>query len=195
MDRGNYDDQHNEQCTNDAKGTQSTQSVSRRQTMLVKMDIEKHRAVSLCSSKLKDRELTLIDKRQKKCLEVIELSIDQFTRRNTKYFIEFRGKTTIRVQRMDKTNREMMNLFLNPQTYRKTIASCSAALTAALQRWDGIHRSTNFTESDAVPFKAYYRTAKNWFDQCKVTLLSEVYWIPMLAVIEQVLPSNCHNLL
>ena len=139
-----------------------------------------------CRSKLKERELMLIGKRQKKCLDVIALSVDQFTRQNTRYFIEIRGKTTIRVQRMDKTNREMVNHFLNPQTQKYTIASCSAALTEALAKWGGVRRSSKFTEDDNVPFKAYYRTAQNWFDQCKVPLLSKVYWIPIFAVIQQV---------
>ena len=178
---------HHAQFTNDANGTQRTQIVSQHQPISHQINIVKHRAsfVPLCRTKLKARELMLIDKRHRKCLKVIELSIDQFTRRNIKYFIKFLGKTTIRVQRMDKTNREMMN-FLNPRTYQNTIASCSAALTEASEKCSGVRRSSKNTANDFVPFNTYYMTAKNWFDQCKVTLLSEMFWIPMLVVIEQV---------
>ena len=152
----------------------------------VRMDKKREGWVPLCRSKLKDRELMLIGKRYQKCLDVISLSIDQFARQNTKYFIELRGKTTIRVERMDKINREMMNHYLNPQTRQNSIATCSAALDNSLRNWEGVRKSTKFTMNGDVAFNVYFRTAKNWFDQCKVTLLSKAYWIPLLAVIQEV---------
>ena len=142
--------------------------------------------IPLCRSKLKGRELVLIANRYRKCLDVISLSIDQFARQNTRYFIELRGKTTIRVERMDKINREMMNHYLNLQTYQHSIATCSAALDDSLRKWEGVRKSNKFAGNDDVTFNVYFRIAKNWFDQCKVTLLSEAYWIPMFAVIEDV---------
>lgn len=87
---------------------------------------------------------------------------------------------------MDKVNREMMNHFLNSNTFQNTIASCTAALTESLEKWEGVRKSSKFTMNDDVAFNVYFRAAKNWFDQCKVALLSEVHWIPMFAVIEQV---------
>ena len=147
-----------------------------------KKDDKRKRWIPMCRTKLRDRELMLIEKRQQKCRDVVTLSIDQFTRQNFRYFLEVRGKKTIRVERMDKVNREMMNHYLNPQTHQHTIDSCSAALSESLGKWEGVRKSTKFTKKDSVAFNVYFRTAKNWFDQCKVTLLSEVYWIPIFVV-------------
>ena len=134
----------------------------------------------------KERELMLITKRQQECLDVIALSIDQFSRQNMRYFIELRGSSTVRVQRMDRVNREMMSHFLSESFHRDSISSCSAALTATLERWNGVQKSVKIQTEDAVEFSVYFKIAKNWLDQCKVDLLIDIYWIPLFAVIGQV---------
>lgn len=133
----------------------------------------------------KERELTLFQQRQQKYMEVVQLSMDQFTRQNIRFFIEIRGEITIRVQRMDEINREMMKHFLRDQFCENVINSCTAALDESLQRWGGVKNSKQFSEDDDVAFNVYFRTAKNWFDQRKVAILS-MFWIPLFVVIEQV---------
>lgn len=151
--------------------------------------------IPLCRARLKDRELSLITKRQQKCIKVIALSVDQFTRQNTSYFIDLRGSTTVRVQRMDQVNREMTSHFLSNDFHRNTIASSSAALTATLKRWSGVQKSQKVQKQDVVEFGVYFKIAKNWLDQCKVDLLTEIYWIPLFAVIQQVWCIVRHSML
>ena len=135
----------------------------------------------------KEREITLHQKRLRKCTEIINQSIDQFTRQNIKCFIELHGECSIRVQRMDRINHEMMQHFLSDEFIEKTITSCSAALAETLQRWKGVLKSKKFSAADDVEFYDYFTIAKNWMDQRKVKMMTEVFWIPLFAVIEQVL--------
>ena len=113
--------------------------------------------------------------------------MDQFTRQNTECFVELRGEITIRVQRMDKINYEMKQHFLSDKFTEKTTVSCSAALTESLQRWKGVLKSEKVTAADDINFNDYFKIAKKWMDQQKVKMLTEVFWIPLFAVIEQVL--------
>ena len=144
------------------------------------------RWIPLCRSKLKEREMTLCRKRLQKYLEIINQSMDQFTRQNIRFFIEFHGETTIRVQRMDKTNREMTTHFLSDQFIQNMTSSYSAVLNTALQRWNGVLKSKKFDKEDDVEFNVYFKAAKNWMDQRKINMLSDVFWIPLFAVIDQV---------
>ena len=119
-------------------------------------------------------------------MEVIRASIGQFARQNIRFFIELRGETTIRVQRMDNVNREMMGHFLSTKFLENLVSSHSTALTESLQKWKGVLKSKKFNKEDDVEFSEYFKAAKNWLDQRKSNMLNEVIWIPLFSVIHQV---------
>ena len=131
--------------------------------------------------------MTLYQKRLQKCMEVIHQSMDQFTRQNIECFIELHSESSIRVQRMDKINHEMKQHFLSDKFIEKMTTSYSAALAEALKKWNGVWRSEKVSAADDIQFNDYFKIAKNWMDQQKVKMLTEVFWIPLFAVIEQVL--------
>lgn len=131
--------------------------------------------------------MELFENRRVKCLDVIEVSMDQFTRQNIRFFVELRGETTIRVTRMDAINREMRKHFLSDQFFQNMTRSCSAALAESLRGWKGVLKSKKFSAAATVEFSAYFKTAKNWLDQRKTKMLCDVLWVPLFAVIEQVL--------
>jgi len=139
----------------------------------------------LCKSKLKERELKLILDRQTECFRIIEHSMEQFARQNQQYFIERRGITTVRVQRMDRVNHEAVPQYLNSEFLLDLINSCSAAISRLLNGWSGVSKSKKFKKQQVVHFNEYFKTAKNWFDQSKVNLLSDLYWTPLFTAIDQ----------
>lgn len=134
----------------------------------------------------KEREMTLHQKRLQKFVEVINQSMDQFTRQNIRFFIEIQGETTIKVQRMDRINREMSKYCFGDRFIQNMTRSCSEILTESLQRWKGVLKSQKFSAQDDVAFKVYFKTAKNWLDQRKISTLCGVFWIPLFEIIEQV---------
>merc|ERR1719229_13501 len=135
--------------------------------------------VAPCRLKLKKRELELIRNRQSAFYRILEHSMDLFRRQNHRYFIELRRMTTVRVQRMDQINHHSVSLYFDDKFLSNVTASCSAAFTVMLDRWNGVTKSRKFSANEPVDFHDYYKTAKNWFDQRKVDLLTDLYWIPL----------------
>ena len=132
------------------------------------------------------RELQLILQRQRECCQIIKRSMLQFARQNQKYFIELRGITTVRVQRMDRVNHEAVSKYFNSAFLHKLTESCSTSFSGLLDKWKGVTKSRKFKSNDDVHFKRYFQTAKNWFDHSKVDLLSDLYWMPLFTAIDRV---------
>ena len=140
--------------------------------------------MSICCGQ--EREMELIQNRQTACFRIIEHSMEQFGRQNQKCFMEQHGITTVRVQRMDQVNHEQVAHHLGPTFWRHQLESCSVAIYGSLNHWSGVSKSRKFKKIDTIHFNEYFKTAKNWFDQRKVELLSDLYWTPLFTAIDQV---------
>lgn len=134
------------------------------------------------------RERTLTELRLSESCKIVKRSLQQFAEQNNQYFINLKLKrsTPIKVQRMDRINGEMMAKFLNEHILRQMTEQYSMTVNQSLNRWEGVQRSLKFKKGKAMAIDSYFKTAKNWFDQHKIELLSEMCWTPLFKALQQV---------
>ena len=134
---------------------------------------------------VQQREQNLTESRLKESWLIVQRSLKQFAAQKSEYFIERKGCSTINVQRMDRVNHEMMHHFMSNDQLGKLRNSFLSIANDSLQKWTGIQKSDRLRRGDIRSYDAYFKTARNWFDQHKIELLSRLCWTPLFQSVEQ----------
>jgi len=145
--------------------------------------IEYQNWTPLVKTKIKKREMQLMARRMIAFREILNSSIQQFSLQNRRYFVEQRGKTTIRVDRMERANLRMSNEWFDDDKLRRVLSECGQQIDITLRNWRGVRNSQKIREC-TVSFRTYFNIAKNWFDQIKSNEMTIHFWIPILSSID-----------
>ena len=135
--------------------------------------------------KLKEREMKLMAIRLGICQNIIRQSIAQFTDENTRYFIDLKQKTTIRVDRMGRVNGEMFEQHLHSAALDSVMDGCGDSLSNMLNEWNGVRR-LNLMQEEDMSFRKYFGICKNWFDQIKLERIAFDFWVPLFDLVDDV---------
>ena len=144
-------------------------------------------SVLLCwCTNVQQRELQLMAKRMGAFRHILASSIEQFSRQNHHYFVEQRGKTTIRIELMQRANMEKSREWFEEAKLRRILSECGQHIEITLRNWRGVRNSQKIREC-TVTFRTYFNIAKNWFDQVKSNTMTLHFWTPILCAIDTVL--------
>ena len=117
--------------------------------------------------------------------QIIRSSIDEFCHQNRLYFVEQRGKTTIRVDDMRRANERMSSECFSEGKLHRILSECGQNIDILLRHWSGVRNSQKIKEQ-TVSFRTYFKIAKNWFDQIKGNEMAIHFWTPILNLIDEV---------
>ena len=126
-----------------------------------------------------------------KCKQIIVESLSTFNNQNLKHF---QHDQTIRVERMNQDNYSQYTEYfeLNDEIDR-IVTKCNAMIDEHLMRWNGVQLSSKsrlLSESGdrAYPhFRDYFKVAKNTFDQRKLKIVADNFWIALIQIVQQVM--------
>ena len=93
---------------------------------------------------------------------------------------------------MDRANCTVYADIFSSQYITTLIDGCAEIIDQILTRWHGVNLQgigrSKKTKKKLKPlvFRDYFRRSKNWFDQTKVTIMVNRFWIPLIDAIHQV---------
>lgn len=117
-----------------------------------------------------------MEKRVLKLRDILFQSIDQFIQECR---VHFHGIIGIDIDRMNRINHENLHQLLSIDNI---LNQCKNKLTQSLLNWNGVKKS----KKDRSTFRAYFKIARNTFDQQKITIIAGYLWIPMIKKISEV---------
>eukprot|EP00484_Ammonia_sp_Unknown_P026661 CAMPEP_0197036298 /NCGR_PEP_ID=MMETSP1384-20130603/13849_1 /TAXON_ID=29189 /ORGANISM="Ammonia sp." /LENGTH=690 /DNA_ID=CAMNT_0042466465 /DNA_START=262 /DNA_END=2334 /DNA_ORIENTATION=+ len=134
--------------------------------------------IPITREKLGEREATLLNKRVELCMHSIATAITDFYHVNESYF-----HRNINIEQVKNLNLHIFtDSFINNGDAALIAQQCKAKISEHLDCWKGIQRSKKITAS----FRDYFKISKNWWDQRKIDITAQHFWIPIINLIIQV---------
>ena len=99
--------------------------------------------------------------------------------------VYFKGINGIDVERMNRINYENYNRFFSNtcQYIINIVKECNHKMFNNLLNWEGVKKS----KKDTTTFKAYFKIARNTFDQRKISIIAHSLCTPIINRIIEVL--------
>ena len=130
--------------------------------------------------KLSKRESILLQKRIKIIHQIIELSLTQFKTENLSNFQQYNN---IQIDTMHSINTRLFNeYFVNGDKATNIRLKTEKAITKQLEKWRGVQRSKKVVKA----FRDYFKISKNWFDQKKIEIIADNFYLPIIKLMYQV---------
>eukprot|EP01084_Bolivina_argentea_P233761 393641_1 len=138
--------------------------------------------ISIAKRKLRERELSLLISRSKICNKIIISSINHFSASNKERFKKHKDSVHIELDRMNNENISIYTKQVQNKltaTNSAIMCKCDQEITNYLTKWNGIQRATETFHT----FPHYFKQSKKWWDQRKIGLLSNHFWLQMFSLI------------
>ena len=62
---------------------------------------------------------------------------------------------------------------------------CLQNIEQRLMKWNGIHKS-DICRNTNIEFRDYFKVGKNSWDQRKINIMCEHFWIPLITIVKEV---------
>eukprot|EP00485_Elphidium_margaritaceum_P007124 CAMPEP_0202709128 /NCGR_PEP_ID=MMETSP1385-20130828/21258_1 /ASSEMBLY_ACC=CAM_ASM_000861 /TAXON_ID=933848 /ORGANISM="Elphidium margaritaceum" /LENGTH=493 /DNA_ID=CAMNT_0049368295 /DNA_START=213 /DNA_END=1694 /DNA_ORIENTATION=+ len=125
--------------------------------------------------KLGEREGILLAKRMEICHQLVRAALHAFCAQHRHIVTRWSNHC------MDTIFSAFDALFVGGERVGCIAVDCQRKIESHLHCWKGVQRSKKKTST----FREYFRISKNWWDQRKIEITANNFWIPLINVIIQ----------
>eukprot|EP01084_Bolivina_argentea_P025188 46845_1 len=137
--------------------------------------------ICVARRKLKEREMSLLQKRLQICENIINNSIHQFTNENMKAFAKPKLKVLIKVKRMQTENFNAFNK-MQHESINNIKNNCNQLITQQLSNWKGYQPKS---KSKFNTFAEYFKECRRWWDVAKMKMIGKHFVVPVSEIINE----------